>query len=319
MTNRVRIGLSAPAALLLLIASPVAAQSGMDPLENGETAPDSPVSFEVAAGGMFQFKSDMDRGGSFEATRFSADLRARWKLENDTSLLFRLGYGIDDYEFSGTGGSLAGLNPWEDIHTVALSVLYEADLGNDWEFFGGPRISSSRESGADFSDSLEGGGVAGLAWQVDPALKLGLGIGVISQMEDDVRVFPAAIVDWRINQNWRLSSQGGTVVGGISGLELTCRIGQGWEAGAGASYRRGRFRLDDDPAGAAPGGVGEETAIPLWLRAGWTDEARRTEIGGFVGLATVTELDLEDLNGNQIRRDEGDGAFFAGLYGRIRF
>lgn len=312
-TSTVSFGATTIAAVLLSFSGQTSAQQ-----QSTTVAPESsPLSFVVTGGGSLQSDTDLDNGGHFEATRYEAAVAARWKLNADSNLTFRFGYGVDDYDFEGPTG-LAAIDPWEDVHTASFSVLYERTLDSNWSMFVGPRVISSRESGADFGDSMTWGGVAGVSWQQTPDLRLGVGVGVLSQLEDDAKIFPSIIVNWQIDENWRLTSQGGTVIGGITGLELTYALGNGWEAAIGGSYRFKRFRLDDAPSGFAPDGVGEETSLPLWVRASY-EVADGAEIGAFVGVSTGTELRVEDLNGNRLRSDDADGGMFFGAYGRLRF
>ena len=64
----------------------------------------SPWTFSVSGGGQFQDETDLDNGGNFEVIRFHGDVAAKWKINPNSSIVFSLGYGIDDFDFGGTGG-----------------------------------------------------------------------------------------------------------------------------------------------------------------------------------------------------------------------
>lgn len=83
--------------------------------------------------------------------------------------------------------------------------------------------------------------------------RLGVGLGVYDQIEK-TSVFPVVIVDWRLNDLWRLVNPLPSGPTGAAGLELDYRFDGNWTAGVGVAYRSVRFRLND--RASAPGGCG---------------------------------------------------------------
>ena len=52
------------------------------------------------------------------------------------------------------------------------------------------------------------GGIVGATWRVNERFIIGGGAGIVSQIEDDIRVFPIIIIEWKLAEQWRISSQG---------------------------------------------------------------------------------------------------------------
>ncbi|MCP3891279.1 MAG: hypothetical protein GY702_20805, partial [Desulfobulbaceae bacterium] len=66
-------------------------------------------------GAVYQFDTDLDDGGSYNATRFTIQAGSGYSWDPQTNVSFSLGYSYDGYDFSGNGGFVS-LTPWEDIH-----------------------------------------------------------------------------------------------------------------------------------------------------------------------------------------------------------
>jgi hypothetical protein len=147
-------------------------------------------------------------------------------------------------------------------------------------------------------------------------LTIGPGLGVLSQLEDSASVFPILIVDWKITD--RISLETGRSLGATRGpgLNLDYRLSDSWSFGLGARYESLRFRLDDK--GAAPGGVGEGSSIPLYLSATYS-RGRDLQVSAIAGVDLNGELRLEDSEGRRLARDDYETAPFLGVTFNVRF
>nr|MCU0811773.1 hypothetical protein [Thiobacillaceae bacterium] len=121
-----------------------------------------------------------------------------------------------------------------------------------------------RENGADNGEALTWGGILSATRRFDGGNRIGLGIGAYDRIEDS-SFFPVLLIDWRINEHWRLTNPLTAGPTGPAGLELDYRHDDAWSFGVGAAWRSTRFRLSE--SGAVPNGIGEERGVPVFLRA----------------------------------------------------
>lgn len=270
------------------------------------------IQFSLHGGAEHQFKTDLGGGGDFSVTRGGIGITGRTQINDDANLSFRLDYGLDAYDFSGTMAKFGTSEPWDDIHTVSLGAVLSVDVADDWSVFGGPVLQFSGESGADFGDSLTGGGLIGATYRVSESLTLGGGVGVVSQIEDDVRFFPVFALNWQITDRWSVRNTSFAGAGSRGGLEVVYTAERYWEAAIGGAYQFKRFRLDTMDR------VGEDTAIPFWARFTYifSDNVRVNVYGG---LSFNGELTLENSSGNTIADADYDSAGVIGVSGVIRF
>jgi len=271
------------------------------------------LSFTVYSGGQFSFQSDIDGGGDMNVFRLQFGVTGRASLTRDLDLTVQIGYDIDLYDFSGV--SRLGIDPWEDVHTFNVGAILSMDMSNDWTLFGGPVLQVAREDSADVDDSFIGGGVFGATYEVSSSLTVGGGFGVVTQIEDDTRLFPVIVLDWEISDRLRLTSKTAGAAG-RSGLELVYDFANDWEVAIGGSYEFRRFRLDDD--GVAPGGVGEDKSLPIRARL-----SRRmgdhVVLDFYAGVVMVSDIELANVDGVVLAAADVDPTGLLGFAVRLTF
>jgi hypothetical protein len=260
---------------------------------------------------VYQGDTDLDSGGSFSATRSFLRAGSVYRLDNGNSFGISASFGQFDYDFDGVTDQ-----PWQDIRDVRLSAPMRFGVGATGSAFVVPQIRWDYQSGASASDGMTYGVFAGIAWQVSPTLRIGPAFGAYSQLEGDVDLFPALLVDWDIADRWNLSTGTGPGATRGPGLSLRYQASDTISLGLSARSEKIRFRLDD--SGVAPGGVGEDSSIPVALSISY-DPNPGLSVTGFVGAEFGGELTLDDSNGNQIRSESYDTAPIAGLSVRLRF
>ncbi|MGI9014288.1 MAG: hypothetical protein ACR2GY_08565 [Phycisphaerales bacterium] len=276
----------------------------------------SPLTITLSGGAEYQFDTDFeDDGGDYTAARFNLGINAAMPLNDRLDLNLSLGYAHDAYDFSGTSG-FAALDPWDAVNTVQAAARLEWEVNDRFTLFGGPIIGFSAESGAHFGDSVTGGGIIGFSYKVNDRVALGLGVGAMSQIEDDVAVFPIVVVRWKIDDQWSLRTGGGVGASGGGSAEVVWEFSQGWEIAFGAGYQSRRFRLDDEDI--APDGVGDESTLPIYLRVGYSPHAN-VQISAVAGIIAAGELRLEDRDGDRVADDDIDPAPFIGVRASLRF
>ena len=244
---------------------------------------------------------DIDEWRALFGVNFGINLSKQWRLGVGVNYLY------NRYNFSGSNG-FSGLDPWDDIHFISLSVLVMYRHSRRLQFMVTPVVRMHAESGADFDRGLKGGGTVAAMYNFDKKLMLGLGVGASTQIEDDPSFLIFPLLRWQITDRLVVATQRKALRGGGGGLTYT--ISKGWKVNLGASYDSRRFRLDDD--GSAPDGVGKHFGIPVWGSVTYAPSAAfKAELFG--GAAVFGRVRLEDENGKRIRKEDVDPAPSLGL------
>jgi len=253
--------------------------------------------------------------GSFTVHRFVIQTGITYKPDYTRSFTLAFGYGYDDYDFDGDKGFI-GLRPWDDIHTFRLSAPIRITKGMSWSFFVVPTIKISGEKGADFNDSLTGGGFAGLAYRFNERLSMGPGIGVMTQIEDDTSIFPMLVINWKITDTLSLETGGGSDAGLGPGISLNWLITDKYLFTLGGRYKKLRFRLDNNSE--IKNGVGQDKSFPIFIGITYKfNSSARLSLTG--GIDIKGELKLEDKDGKVIEQEDYETAPFLGLSFSYRF
>lgn len=282
--------------------------------------PGAGMKSQVIVGGAaaYQFRTDFDDGGSLATTRFGLGTQFRLVFSEQLSLGLNLGYRFDRYSFNGDVFPSLGSNvdPWRDIQTIGLGAVLVWRIDEQWTLSGGPIGQFSGEESVDVGDAASGGGLVAASYKVSDALLLGGGVGVLSRIEDDPLIFPVILVEWQINDSLRLSTRGGPTAVLREGLELIWSPVKQVELALGARYEYVRFRLGE--GNTFSDGIGEEAAVPVWIRASWL-ATPNIRLDFFGGVAPWSEIKLSDSSGGVLAESDLDPAPFVAGYLSIRF
>ncbi len=279
--------------------------------------PQSPWSTVVRGGAVYQFDTDLDEGGSYTSGRYNIEVGQSYGWSRRDTATLSLSYTLDSYDFSsGDPSGIAFRAPWENIHTFSISTPLRKGIGDNWTAFLIPSIRSAGESGADFGETITGGGFTGVSYKFSDSLTIGPGLGVFSQLEESATIFPVLIIKWDITDKLSLDTGGGLAATLGPGLTLSYKATPKLRLGVGGRYEKLRFRLDED--GSVEGGVGEDTSFPLFATC--TYKVNRKSSFSFVaGLETAGELKVEDSNGSTVIEEDSDSGIFTGLTFNMRF
>ena len=267
------------------------------------------------AGLLVQDESALDSGGGMRVDRFFAEAGGSGTWAERWRLGVSVGYGEDDYAFSGSSG-FGGLDPWERVRDLRLGARLRYALTDAWTVYANPSLRFTAERGASLDDGRTAGLLAGAGYRVSDRLTIGPGFGVFSEIEDDTSVFPILVIDWKITDRLSLETGRGFAASRGPGLQLRWTHSEHWQFAAGARYEKNRFRLDDD--GIAPGGVGEDTAVPVFVLAEYrlSPGARLSVFGG----AEIDgRLRLEDASGRKVDESDLSSAPFLGASFQVSF
>jgi len=262
----------------------------------------------IGQGGFtYQGEADIDGGGSVQVNRYDAAIATQTDLTTELHWTNTLFFGADDYDFDG-GGFSAG-NPWNTILALRMGTKLRYQLTQDWGIWAGGILMFTPESGADWGRSVTGGGRVGADYQFTKTLFVSAGVAIITQIEDDVKLAPSIGVKWVPHELWVVRVGAVPVSGGVAtGAEVQYQVTKPVQLGLGVLFQERRFRLENSGV-VAPDGVGQENNLPLRLRVGWNinDNFSLHFMGG---VAFAGELQLDNQNGNRLRKENYDPAAF---------
>lgn len=264
----------------------------------------------LQAGYLHQLDSDQDNGGSFSVNRANLSAGITRVFDRYRTIGLSFGYGYDGYDFEGSAAT-----PWSDIHTLSLALPVRWSLSDSWNLLAIPTIRSTGASGANFPDSLNGGFIGGASYRFGDNLSIGPGFGVLTQIEDETRVFPILIVQWKIMENLQLETGRGFGASQGPGLNLNWQANDKWNLSLGGRFERLRFRLDDQ--GAAANQIGEEQGLPVYLGATYA-VSKFSELSIYAGARFGGNITVDNTSGNQITSDDYDVAPFVGMTWKTR-
>lgn len=257
---------------------------------------------------VYQFETDIDGGGAFDVGRHFFRFDAGSRVKQMTTAGISLGYTFEDWNFSEVE-TVAGASPWGEVHRPTISFPLRHRFANKLSVGFTPTIEFSGESGADFSDGLMYGATVIFLYPVHTTLRLGLGFGVFDRLEES-SFFPYLIVDWKINEQFRVTNPFRAGPAGPAGLELIYSPAEQWELGLGGAYRSYRFRLSDD--NAIQSGIGQNNLITAFARIQRrVGEKMTLDLAG--GYLLNGQLSIEDREGKELQSADYDNAPFVAL------
>jgi len=262
-----------------------------------------------------QFETDID-DTSTEMARDSVQVIAghRFQMSDDVFLVGNASYQGSYYDFSNNADPAQLV--WNDIHQATLMFGFGWKTSEDWTFVAFGLGRTSGESGAEFGDTLTGGGGLSVDYRWNEKLSTGAILGVVSQLEDSAAILPIPTVDWRFADDWRFYfGLVGMTYPGI-GPELSYRSGA-WEFALGGSFQKRRYRLDDR-SGPIDDGIGQEQSFPIFARVGYAP-IEKLDIGFTLGAALGGKIRSEQNGGARIFERSYDPALILGLQAAYQF
>ena len=234
---------------------------------------DSDTPFEwrghINARFLTEFETETDGGDSFES--WTSILAGDFGGPINESILIGIegAYQYSSYDFNLDGAtgvpSVYGSDklprdPWGPINTLDITPNTTVLIGSQFSLVAAAPIRFSAETGSQ-RNAWTAGVSAILRWQITDDLRVGAGIGVTSQIEDNAETFPIISLDWAITSALELKTEGSWNQGGnavlLWGPNKAVRLS------LSAGYERNRFRLDDNGFVTDRNGIGEITSVPL--------------------------------------------------------
>jgi len=285
------------------------------------TGPIGPVEeskdrWTLSIGGRAQhaFQADLDdSAGEVGVTRAGADVALLIPVGDKLRISTGLDFEASFYDWDSPDDVVPGSgsrDPWDEIYSVTLSLSATYLLDDKWSLFGGGFVNSSGESGADFSDTITGGGFLGVGYSFTPDLTIQGGIGVRTRLEDDERIFPVIGVQWKIDEQFSLRTEG-------PGLRVTYAASDEWSFYLRGAYEDREFRLADDNS-TVRDGVVRDQSVPIGLGVEWRPTGGLS-VGLEAGAIVWQEYDIQSSSGRTLNEIETDPTPYIGLRVDYRF
>lgn len=314
MMNKLAIA----AAVTLVLANGRAFGQAVGPREStGRARPEAATekratTYRLNAIASHTFEAKLKDGpGKSSVSRAAASFGVGIPIAEQSTLDFDVSNELSWYDWKDATGFVAGkTEPVRETYDTTLSARFSSRLNDQWIGFIGGDINSSAEWGADFGDSLTYGGMIGATYLVNESFSIGAALSVRSRLEEDVRVIPVPVFDWKIDQQWRLGTSAGR------SLRLSYAPSSTWMVFADLGYESSEYRLDED--GASPEGVFRDTRVPVSSGVAYLPTERVT-ISLIGGVNVYREFILDDRNGNRVRKDKSKPSPVLAVLVRVSF
>lgn len=265
-----------------------------------------------------QFKAKTDSGDSFEAWRVGLAGEFGGPINESILLGIRGGYQHTNYNFRlddkanpppDYGSNRLPRDPWGGINSFQIVPSATILVGSRLSVIAAVPIRWAAETGSR-RNAFAAGISSIVRWQITDNFRVGVGIGVTSQLEDDAETFPIVSLDWQITDALQFQTEGSWLQGGNA--VLLWGANQSIRLTFSAGYERDRFRMDDNGFQTDRNGIGEVTAVPLDIGLRF----RLYEAAFFdfrLGLAVAGRLRVENNNGRKLYDHSYDPAPRIGL------
>ncbi len=260
---------------------------------HGQAAKAGDVAATAALTGFTQFDTDLDGGGQFHwgGGIASGTITRQFTPQVSAGLAVRFDY--QEWKFDAPA-AFGGVAPWDHLDAPQLGLNLAYAYSPDLVFNLAPSVEWAYESGANASDALTYGAVASVAKVYSPDLVLGLGVSVFRRI-NETKALPFLIVNWKIDDRWRVANPFQAGPAGGAGLEIVYAPDDHWEFAGGATYRSFRFRLKE--SGPTPDGIGENSFIPVFARISRTlTKALRFDF--YAAIVTGGKLTVDNADGS---------------------
>lgn len=291
-----------------LVSAPAAYGQEADELIEGELIADGarPAVQVLGEGGfVYQGDTDLDAGGSLEVFRYDLGVAGRLHLMDRLRWGNTFFFGVNDYNFGD------GANAWNTIFNMRFGSKLTYAVNEQWGVSAGGLFMFSPENGANWGDSITGGGLVAGEYRHSDTLFASVGVAILSQIEDDTTVAPQVDLLWLPAQFWTFRLGGVPATGGAAASgELAYQIAEPVDLGLGVLYQQRRFRLND--SGPVPEGVGVDNSLPIRLRLGWNVN-QHFAVNLLAGVVLAGELEIEDRDGREVSSTDYDPSAYVGL------
>ncbi len=268
------------------------------------------VTFSVGASHTFSANLK-DLPGDVGVTRIGSEVKAFGQLTDKSRWSVAFEWESSFYRFNNATGFAAGFStPWRDTFSFELTGGLSGKFDEHWGWFGRGFVKSAGEEGAEFGDTLTGGGIGGASYSFNENLTVSLGVGARSRLDRGAQVLPIAGIEWKFAPQWTLTSRQ------RPGLFLEFAPTKTVDLSLGVVYESREYRLNTRDA--APGGVARDNRFVVEAEAGW-DVWKNLTIYGTVGVTASSEYRLDNNIQQTLGKSKTDPALSLGVSAKLVF
>ncbi len=267
--------------------------------------------------GQFTAEADFDNasGGTIESTSFGADLGIMVPIDERARLMLTFGVGITDYDITPAAGAVGTTaatvgTQFDTVMEYNFNGMYSRAMNAKTSFFVGGGVGFAAEGGG--SDGFLWNALGGFSHKVNPQLSVGLGVGVFSRIEDDVRILPLPQISYQIDEHWSIGSTG-------PGARLNYKWSDQLGMGIQAKFDGKSFRIDDDNT-LVPDGAVNISGVPVSYYIDYKGgENSRVSLFAEVGAVLGASMEVLNSSGNTVIDEDIDPSVFVGAGLKIQF
>ncbi len=265
--------------------------------------PSSTVTVTSAVTGLHQFDSQLRSGGAVRMSGVSiaAGVTRQWIPALSAGLSLR--DVSEEWRFA-SSTMLAGGAPWRNLRRSSVGLSSRLALSRTVLVGVSPSVEWAYDKRAGTGDAATYGGALSVVKLVRPGRTLGAGANIQRQFYS-VKLSPFVVVNWKLDDRWRIANAPSTSPEGGGGVELRWASVQNWELAAGGVIRSQRYRLAD--SGTSVGRIGEYSSIPLFARCS-RNLGARFKADLYLGAAASGRLRIRDSSGRELASVGSDTA-----------
>jgi hypothetical protein len=258
------------------------------------------------------FNSGFDGApGDVTVTRVGADLGVEIPVATMSALEFGFEFEYSRYDFTGATGFVGGTgSPFQDVHRQVFRARYGQQQTMQLSWFVAGYAGWSGEDDADLDQSVIAGIYGGVGYYLSRDVRIGAALGVFSRIEDDPLVIPIPALDWKLDEQWRISTAG------KPGLTVFYSPTERWTLSLGAWYDERNFRLDE--SGPVPNGVGRESSVPVEFGIVFRPMPN-LEVNGALGARVLNNYEIDSATGATLADIDADPSAYLGFGVTIKF
>jgi hypothetical protein len=263
------------------------------------------VSAKLNFEGVYFFPTDFKSAeGEIGTTRAGVNFSASFPVGEMSEIAFAFNNTLSWYDFDDArafparrDGTFQG--PLDETFEHELGVRFSTQINERWGWYVGGGVNVAGERGASWSEAATYAALVGLTYTPSRSLLIGPAILVSTRLEDEPTVFPAAIINWQIAEQWRFHTLSPALgnTGRAAILEYAATEQIAFSIGVG--FVSSEYRLDADDESPPSKGILRDRAVAAFVGVDWKPTAR-VSLDVKAGALVWREFELRDSEGNGI-------------------
>lgn len=269
------------------------------PRASAQGKPPGTVTVSAAVTGIHQFGSGLDQGGDMQWNSAAISGSVTRQFVPAFAAGVSLRHVSEDWRFN-SPAAFGGEAPWRDLRRSSVGLNLSLALSRTLLLGVSPSVEWAYDTGANTEDAFTYGAVVSAAKVVKPDMVLGAGASVYRQFYS-VKVSPFVIVNWKLNDRFRIANARPAGPEGGAGVELCWMLTPDWELAGGGVFRSDRYRLVD--TGPYAGDIGETSSIPMFARLS-RGLGPKFKADLYTGALAQGRLRIKDSDSHEIASDD---------------